>query len=460
MELKLADATRRAYAQAVLLTYEELKQDHSTQLCRLDLGHQLARLWALTADQAQAESLLREVIADLKQSDTQCAVARIDRTSAELVRLLNDAGRQDEAHIVQLEASWSGELAVSFHGISVEFLCKFEEDHAEAVNFLSTDAVVERIIKPCSKATKLYDPDPKGQAVIEMAHDQHRGLPTFSLSHAWRQTFSVNAGRPAEYRGGFMQAIQHKIPEAERSSTFVWHDVFCVNQHLRSPHGGLLAFAFEPLWNAMSCCERVLLFMETWDDPAPLGRVWCLDELRTALLLNKPVEVILPAPAIATMRKRAEEEREALLEDIDRVVDRVDINHASATFRADRDYVLQIVESTIGADALNLFCKHIIRDALICASGLPDSADSGDLFAPIFESMLKARQDMKVPQQIEVTRTVAMMKIRTAGTKDRQARLAAGLGLLNEAQGLALKFYGANSQLWRDLQATARSAGA
>ena len=42
---------------------------------------------------------------------------------------------------------------------------------------------------------------------------------------------------------------------------------------------------------------------------------------------------------------------------------------------------------------------------------------------------------MKVPQQIEVTRTVAMMKIRTAGAKDRQARLAAGLSLLNEAQG-------------------------
>ena len=268
MELKLADATRQPRSGSPLTYGAEARPLHPALRARSRAS--AGSFVGLTADQAQAEGLLREVIAGLKQSDTQCAVARIDRTSAELVRLLNDAGRHDEAHIVQLEASWSGELAVSFHGISVELLCMFEEEHAEAVNFLSTDAVVERIIKPCRKATKLYDPDPKGQAVIEMAHEQHRGLPTFFLSHAWRQTFSVNAGRPAEYRGGFMQAVQHKIPSRTQLN--------CVaRSFLREPasgviHGGLLAFAFEPLWNAMSCCERVLLFMETWDDPAPPGK--------------------------------------------------------------------------------------------------------------------------------------------------------------------------------------------
>ena len=53
-------------------------------------------------------------------------------------------------------------------------------------------------------------------------------------------------------RGGLVQAILHAVPEGRSpEDTFVWCDIFDVNQHLRSPYGGLLAFAFEPLRNAM-----------------------------------------------------------------------------------------------------------------------------------------------------------------------------------------------------------------
>ena len=87
-----------------------------------------------------------------------------------------------------------------------------------------------------------------------------------------------------------MESFLAGLPPGEAEEVFFWFDIFCVNQHLRSPYGGLLAFAFDPLRNAIVGCDRLLLFFETWDDPAPLGRVWCLDELRTALLLGKPVE--------------------------------------------------------------------------------------------------------------------------------------------------------------------------
>ena len=63
------------------------------------------------------------------------------------------------------------------------------------------------------------------------------------------QTFSVS-GRP--WRGGLVQAILHAVPEGRSpEDTFIWCDIFGVNQHLRSPYGGLLAFTFEPLRNAM-----------------------------------------------------------------------------------------------------------------------------------------------------------------------------------------------------------------
>jgi len=461
VELKLADATRQACAQSVLLRYEELKRDYSGigELRMLDLGHQLAKLWALTDDIARAEALFREVIAALRNVGVETAaalmarakadnvIARLDTTSAELMKLLNDAGQPEAAHTVERAVGASGELAISFDGVSVDFLCKFEDEHKEAINFLSTDAVTERILKPLSKSTKLYDPEPKGQAVIEMAHNHYISKPKYFISHAWRQTFSVNAGPATAYRGGFVQAMLQKVPEAERSTTFIWHDIFCVNQHLLSPYGGLLAFAFDPLRNAISSCECVLLFMETWDDPAPLGRVWCLEELRTAILFGKRVEVVLPGPAIKTLQARARDERQCLLEDINRVVDRVDIDHAAATFRRDRNYVLQMVRSTIGAEALNLFCKCIIRDALISAAGLEEVPNGSQDTESMFDSMLDARKGMDVPQKIEVTRAVAMMMIRTTTTTHATAR-----ALINETMQMALRFYGERSQLVQDLR--------
>ena len=157
------------------------------------------------------------------------------------------------------------------------------------------------------------------------------------MSHAWRQTFSVSN---VKWRGGLAQALVHAVPEAARASTFFWMDIFCVNQHLKSRYGGLLAFAFDPLRNAILRCEKVMMFFETWDDPAPLSRVWCLNELRIALLLGKEVEVIMPPQALASFRVAAEENKQGVLADIERVVSRIAIEHASATFRADRSAVL------------------------------------------------------------------------------------------------------------------------
>ena len=113
----------------------------------------------------------------------------------------------------------------------MEFLCSFLEEHGATVEFLSTDAVVERIVKPKSRSVLLYDPEPKGKALIELVHPRFKGAPKFFLSHAWRQTFSVAT---SEYRGGLVQAIIHSVPEEQRSSVHFWADVFCVNQHLKS----------------------------------------------------------------------------------------------------------------------------------------------------------------------------------------------------------------------------------
>jgi hypothetical protein len=384
LEEELANSTRKTYATAIAQSFADKwalstgggEENGQQPADVLDLGHQLAVLWAMTDDQERAKTILKDVLADLMEKPpdwNEGKVARRDRTAAALVQLLLPASAvhdaelspedrekmMKEAHIVEKEAL-GGELAVSFQGVSVAFLQKFAEEHNESLNFLSTDAVVERAIKPASEQASVIGPGkgqhhspPPGKAFIETLHEGWKGPPTFFLSHAWRQTFHV-AGCP--WRGGVVQALlqsvrcdgckngeQHsdleqretqaqikaateageyaKLAGADglvaqleqlecskcvekRRTTFVWFDIFCVNQHLRSPHGGLQGFAFDPLRNAIVTADHVEMFLETWDDPATLSRVWCLEELRVAMLMGKKVRICMPAAAMKSFRER------------------------------------------------------------------------------------------------------------------------------------------------------------
>ena len=239
MSAQLRESTRKAYASAVdgefARRYASRSEADALAIC--DLGHQLGCLWALANDRTKAEDRFRKVIGMLQETDaseaSKNAIARMDRTSAELVKLLRQSERTSDAYTAEREVSRTGELPVSWEGVSVSFLQRFYDEHRSDIEFLSTDAVVERIIKPKSQ-TNMYDPDPTGRAMVEMAHSSYRGRPSFFISHAWRQTFSVL--RPdRDWRGGFVQAMVERVPVDQRATTFFWMDIFSVNQHLKSP---------------------------------------------------------------------------------------------------------------------------------------------------------------------------------------------------------------------------------
>ena len=61
-------------------------------------------------------------------------------------------------------------------------------EHGDELAFLSTDAVVERLVKPRTKST--------GVALIETVPEDLRGTPGFFLTHAWRSTFHVSVQHP------------------------------------------------------------------------------------------------------------------------------------------------------------------------------------------------------------------------------------------------------------------------
>ena len=57
-------------------------------------------------------------------------------------------------------------------------------------------------------------------------------------------------------------------------------------------------------------------------------------------------------------------------EDIEEVISRIDIKHASATMYRDKTYVFEKLESSIGANALNIFLKDVFRSALLTVGQL------------------------------------------------------------------------------------------
>lgn len=231
------------------------------------------------------------------------------------------------------------------------------------------------------------------------------------------------------------------------SFTGLLSDVLSVNQHQTA-----LAFAFDPLRNAIVECDHLKVFMENFDDPAPLSRVWCLDELRVALLLGKRVEICMPAQARDSFRESAARDPAAAIETIKRVCERVDIRHACATREHDRVNVLKQVEETLTFDFLNEVCREIIRDALLSAGQLPaDDPERSKRWAGIFQPMLLTADapETPVPKQIEIKRAVAMMQRWTfpPGSPEYQA----GRELLAKVQQLARRFYGEKSQLLSDI---------
>jgi hypothetical protein len=222
--------------------------------------------------------------------------------------------------------------------------------------------------------------------------------------------------------------------------------------------------------------------METWDDPAPLSRVWCLDELRNALLLGKEVQICMPTQAMRSFKTNAEKNPEASIESIKRVCSRVSIQHASATREEDRKFVLDLVKDTLSYEFLNEVCREIIRNALLEAAGLKREAVEAEeqwkaRWRGIFQKMIDAADEEEevattpierhahrpdrdnvlfttakkktIPQIIEIKRAVSMMQRRIF--QRGSPEFAAGTDLLKEVEHLARRFYGEKSQLYSDI---------
>ena len=134
----------------------------------------------MTDDRQKAQEIYHKVLDALQQLPDdwdEGGIARRDRTSAALVQLILNEQGADHDHKVALEAAHDveknalgGELAVSFQGVSIAFLAQWVQENEDDLNYKSTDAVVERVIKASSNRASIVGPDGHGRALLQGDH--------------------------------------------------------------------------------------------------------------------------------------------------------------------------------------------------------------------------------------------------------------------------------------------------
>ena len=304
MSLALANATRKSYAEAADRVYRidiantaAMQNNLSFAAKTIDLGHQIALLHDITGNLSRAEEIYLEILPfipfdvvfanipiDLQDCRTERhkeirnhhKVAARDKTVAELASVLRQQHKHDAADAA-IKHWLQSELPLSFRGVSVTFLENFVQEHNQDLNWLSTNACVERLIKPKTKGQALIELTPHDCIGPKNAKDDH----FIFVSHAWLQNFHISGN---EWKGGLIQAIVDNTLEHLKAKTYVWLDLFSINQHQTT-----MAFGFDPLRNVIKEVNEVNINLQTWDDSLPLTRVWCLEEMHNAILFGKEV---------------------------------------------------------------------------------------------------------------------------------------------------------------------------
>ena len=96
---------------------------------------------------------------------------------------------------------------------------------------------------------------------------------------------------------------------------------------------------------------------EPWNDPTYLTRIWCIYEFYTAQDIGCPVTIIMPP-------REKEVLVDELLDGLDRLYDalsKTKIQNAQATYEEDRQTILQMIERSVGYNALNNAVNHCLR---------------------------------------------------------------------------------------------------
>jgi len=220
--------------------------------------------------------VLVDIVEGVQEGTIAEEVDLVVASDGRTLRLIEE-DENDESKAIVRSPFTVGDFSIS----KSDFEAKKREDW-------STEDISQYVVLPaCAERRCIYlDLYNDGQVSLE----EYKG--TF-VSQARKQRFSDMVGALATHfeEGG-----------KDLKNSFVWLDLFCANQPLLSDaelepkvRDATEKLLREGLHTALQKFDDLVIFLGSWDGPAPLTRAWCIWEIYGALKGEKKFEVLLNA---------------------------------------------------------------------------------------------------------------------------------------------------------------------
>eukprot|EP00937_MAST-01D_sp_MAST-1D-sp2_P008261 g8261.t1 len=225
-------------------------------------------------------------------------------------------------------------------GVSLAFLRSVAEQKGVGAR-TTTAEVCEAIVKPITMAAacayyELIWHDDSVRAAEEGG--------TSVLSHTWSYRFR-----------DLLDIIETFESQSQPEHTvYYWFDIFVMNQHSEEELGQQQLL--ENLRASVRAPKRVLLAIDSWRDPSPLTRVWCLLEIFTAIAEGAELVMCLSSAEQASFAEKLAKNQA----EVHRALESVDAEKAEATVVSDREMIFEMIRRSKGFAHFNT----TIRDAL------------------------------------------------------------------------------------------------
>ena len=259
----------------------------------------------------------------------------------------------------------------SHRGVSLEFLKAFTQEYKVSKSE-KTWEVCNRLNKPhCARLKCAYFSMLKAGR-FPGSNRPWTGIQNVFVSHTWGCSFRRLVATLEHFEASQSQ------PGTETEADFFYYiDIFCLNQHefdepnaklpsFDIPQGGTFEeFMLSTLDSSIQKASSVLVAVDQFDDPLPLGRIWCLYEMWRAIELGTHIRMGF-LESEATLFAKAVQSDEVDVEKIAKT--KVDVAKATVTMARDLSLIREKIRTSIGEESFNTTLRTKLMAHLVyCA---------------------------------------------------------------------------------------------
>jgi tetratricopeptide (TPR) repeat protein len=139
-------------------------------------------------------------------------------------------------------------------------------------------------------------------------------------------------------------AAQRAQQEKDGAPIYIWNNLFMIRQVSAAP------IDFGAIFDTLvRLCGRTLAFLDPWDAPSMLTRIWCLAEIYHTVRHGCRLDVAMSAAGRVAFER-------ALVADFDSIttaLSKIDVKKAEAARPGERDEIMAMVEAGVGCQRLN-----------------------------------------------------------------------------------------------------------